>query len=68
MAVVAAAQLIKAVMTVLTTVIIGQAYLLLRMFSLDSLFEFLLTIAFAPLIFLPLRMLRNFFLSRKAYH
>jgi rod shape-determining protein MreD len=67
MAIVALAMLVKTVVSVIAALVLGQTGVLVRVFSVDFVIEFLLTVVFAPLVYLIVRSLGGAILSRKAY-
>lgn len=68
MALVAISMLLKTIVILVLSPIIGSPSIIPRLFSLQGLIEFLFTIVVSPLIFWPLRGIHNFLQSKRAYH
>jgi rod shape-determining protein MreD len=67
MAIVALAMVVKTLLSMLAALVLGQSGVVARVLSLDFVFEFLLTVVFAPVVYLIVRSLGGVILSRKAY-
>ena len=67
MAIVAVSMLLKALIVLFLSPIIGIPTIITRQFSLQGLIEFLFTILISPLLFWPLRGIHNLIQSRRAY-
>lgn len=67
MSIVSLSLVVKAIVSIVLAMIIGQTSVTQRIFSTDFVLDFFLTVLLAPAMFLPLKGLSRLLMDRKAY-